>query len=441
MTTTKPRRPPQKAIDFSATAASLIADAKELVRKTRSVWDAVACDNDTTTATFETVVQPIVVDGNIRSETQQLLKFYASTYPSEALRDASKEARKILDDGQLEMDMRSDMYKLLNSIPTSSLEFEELHYLDKFVTRLRRNGVQLEGDVRRDFQLIQTRMQEVVSEYQQVLNGENGGYWMKPSELHGLPFKILDRFDKGEGSHEGSVWVSFKPPDYLAIMKFVKSSAVRKRFYYGNQNKCKQNESLLKELLLLREENARLLGYENHAAFQTSDKMVGSPQVVMDFLDTMKKQMRPRRDEELNKLWKLKNAHLSSIGGTAERLYLWDHMYYARLHGESTSKFDHDLLSEYFSLDRTLQGLMNIYEHMLGVKYERIQPADYDVLGLSADEQATWHEDVMIYTVWDNDKTQDFLGYIYLDLHPRDGKYTHAGHYTLQPVSPREPNL
>lgn len=100
---TKPRRPPQKAIDFCVTPASLIADAKELVRKTRSVWDTVAYNNDTTTATFETIVQPIVVDENIRSETQQLLKFYASTSPSKALRDASKEARKILDDGQLAM--------------------------------------------------------------------------------------------------------------------------------------------------------------------------------------------------------------------------------------------------------------------------------------------------------------------------------------------------
>ena len=89
-------------------------------------------------------------------------------------------------------------------------------------------------------------------------------------------------------------------------------------------------------------------------------------------------------------------------------------------------------MSEYFELNTTLQRLLHIYEHIFGVKLVPVE----SVTGTLLDRKLIWHEDVRMFSAWDTDQPEpDFLGYAYLDLFPREGKFTHAGHYALQRVS------
>jgi metallopeptidase MepB len=82
------------------------------------------------------------------------------------------------------------------------------------------------------------------------------------------------------------------------------------------------------------------------------------------------------------------------------------------------------MVSEYFSLERTLSGRFNIYAQIFGIYFNNIKG-----------QVTAWYEDVIPYARWDDEgEGGGFLGYLYFDLHPREAKYSHGGHYCLSPV-------
>ena len=94
---------------------------------------------------------------------------------------------------------------------------------------------------------------------------------------------------------------------------------------------------------------------------------------------------------------------------------------------------DQQKISEYFPLDPTIEGMMGIFAEIFGMKFHELSADERDCLsptGKGGD--LVWHEDVKVFSVWnDGDQGTGFLGYLYLDLHPRDGKYGHAANFNL----------
>ena len=119
----------------------------------------------------------------------------------------------------------------------------------------------------------------------------------------------------------------------------------------------------------------------------------------------------------------------------------WDFRYYMNLVEETRYAVDKEKLKEYFPLETVTKGLLEIYQGLLGLTFTE------------CDNPSAWHEEVklvsfslltkslylhkkgwieMQYRVDDSD-TKETMGYFYLDLHPRDGKYGHAAIFPLQP--------
>ena len=93
-------------------------------------------------------------------------------------------------------------------------------------------------------------------------------------------------------------------------------------------------------------------------------------------------------------------------------------------------------IAEYYPLERVLSGVFDIYSHIFGIRFNQISTDQDDELTNADWNAMVWQEDVKLYAIWnDEDEGGEFLGYLYFDLHPRDGKYNHAGHYLPSPVS------
>ncbi|ROV87731.1 hypothetical protein VMCG_10579 [Cytospora schulzeri] len=86
-------------------------------------------------------------------------------------------------------------------------------------------------------------------------------------------------------------------------------------------------------------------------------------------------------------------------------------------------------LSEYFELHTTLAKLQQMFDHMFATRFELITTKQQRDLGNN--EPIIWHEDVLIFAVFDSD-AEVFMGYAYFGFYHRDGRYTHIGHYCLQ---------
>ena len=203
--------------------------------------------------------------------------------------------------------------------------------------------------------------------------------------------------------------------------------------FYAIQNRMPENIPLFKELVALRDDTARILGYPSHAALKMASKMVNQPEIVESFLSEIRARLIPRGAAYARELLDLKRKETEAHGTPSEKIYLWDQSYYAHMLDDSQETLN-AAISDYFELFTTLKKLLQMFEHLFATRFELITPENQRDLGNG--KPLIWHGDVLMFGVFNSD-SEDFMGYAYFDFYSREGKYTHVGHYSLHPVSLR----
>lgn len=430
------RPPPQSPPVFDATPESIRNDAQSLVERTQKVWQDIVKTVKLEYAIFDNVIQPIIQDENHRSTSMRLLRFYASTSPSKELRDASNEAATLFADLEVNLFSRAEFLALVDAVVarhslTDGLHVESHNYLEKLHRTFWQNGCGITDiKVKTRFERCKKRLKDLELKCNRNLHEERTGLWFTREELEGVPYSFISRLKQGEGELEDHFWVATKLPQSSPIMKHAMREATRRKIFYAIQNRMPANVPLFRELVLLRDEAARILGYQNHAALKTASKMVKTPEAVISLLSDIKSRLVPRGADYARELLELKENETASRGESSDEIFLWDQSYYAQLQDEKEKAHGAEL-SEYFELHTTLMKLLQMFEHIFATHFEIITPEQQRDLG--DNRSLIWHDDVLIFAVVDSD-TEGFMGYAYFDFYPREGKYTHVGHYSLQPV-------
>lgn len=441
MASSKYQKPPQAPPRFTATPDTLAADTKRLLDHNKAVQDAIVKDVTPETASFQNVMLPMAQDDNKMSIESHLIGFYQAVSTDTKLRDASTEAEKQMDEFSIEASMREDIFKLVDAAfnKKEKLDPESQRLLEKEHKGYIRMGLGVPAGPKRDrFKEIKKRLSELSITFQKNLNEEQGGLWLTKEELNGVPKDVVSNLEEGKGDNEGKIRLSFKYPDLFPTLKYAKNAEVRRKVFMENENKCNQNVPLFREAIILRDEAARILGYPNHAAFRVEDKMAKTTKTVDDFLGDLRTKLAPGGLEEIKKLQALKNSDMKSLGTEKDNdghYYLWDNRYYDTLMLERDYSLDQEAIAEYFPLETTIRGMLQIFEELFGLVFVQITGADRDAISETGKgEDIVWHPDVQVFSVWDDDgEGNGFVGYLYLDLHPRDGKYGHAANFNLQP--------
>ncbi|KAK8105518.1 peptidase family M3 [Apiospora kogelbergensis] len=438
----KYKNPPQPPPTFTGTKDSIASSAKTLCDTTRSVLDKVVAQVPVEKATFASVLKPMAEDEDQSALNGRILGFYQYVSADEELRNASTEAEKIMDDFAIECNMRDDVFQLVDAVyknrqAEQSLDKESLRLLEKEHKNYIKNGLGLsQGPQRHRFKEIKKRLSQISIQFQKNLNEENGGVWFTKEELDGVPSDVVEGLEKGTGENEGKVRLSFKYPDLFPTLKFAKNPETRKRVFIANENKVNDNLPLFKETIVLRDEAARMLGYPNHAALRIEDKMAKTTDTVNTFLSDLRQRLTAGGEKERKHLLELKKKDEESRGLKPDgKYYLWDHRYYDRMMIEQEYSIDETKIAEYFPLQNTVKGMLKIFEELFGLAFVQLSKEERAKLSPTGKaEDIVWHEDVIVYSVWDDaSEGSGFVGYLYLDLHPRQGKYGHAANFNLQP--------
>ncbi|CAG8075576.1 unnamed protein product [Penicillium olsonii] len=429
------RKPPQAPPVFTATPQSLVADAERLIASSRAIQDKVVAEIKPEAATFANIVRPLAQNDNVMGLEAHILGFYQAVSTDSKLRDASSKAEELMDEFFIEAVMREDVFNLVDAVlrRNETLDPESRRLLEKEHKDFVRNGLGLpDGPQRLRFKEIKKRLSQLSIEFQKNLNEENGGIWFTPEQLDGVPKDVLEGLKKGEGENAGKLRLSFKYPDLFPTMKYANDPDTRKQVMIANENKCNQNVPLFREAIVLRDEAARLLKYPNHAAFRIEDKMAKTPETVDKFLGDLRTRLTDGGKKETQKLLELKNATDPKADG---RYYLWDHRYYDRLMLEKDYSLDQQHIAEWFPLQTTIEGMLKIFEELFGLEFVEVTGEDRaSIAPTGKGNDIVWHEDVQVFSVWnDEGEGSGFVGYLYLDLFPREGKYGHAANFNLQP--------
>lgn len=424
---------PQLPPLFDATPASLVSDAQELVEDTKRVWDDIVATITPQTATWDNTITRIIQDENQKSTVVRVLRFYASTSPVPELRAASRQATTLFDYAEIDQYARQDMFSLVDAVlhgALDNLDGESRYYLERLHRRFYRNGCGISDTAAREqFAQRAKMLKDLVHEFSKNMHEERAGLWLTPDELDGVPAQHLARLRKGEAENEGKLWLPTKVPQSEPVLASAVREETRKKVYYAIENRMPANVGLHRQIMLLRDETARMLGYDNHAALRIAEKMMKTPAAVNELLDRVRRVLAPRAVQLADEMLQLKKADAAASDSTRDKLFLWDRSYYARIQDEK-DRLPNQNISEYFELHTTLAKLLNMFEHLFNLRFERITAEQQEIIG--GGKPLVWDPDVLVYAVWDQLEETEFMGFAYFDFYPRQGKYSHGGHYTMQ---------
>ena len=423
------KKPPQAPPTFTGTAESIVADTKKIIEQSRALQDKIVAKIKPEQASFDNVMLPMAHAEDKAALQTHVLGFYQAVSTHKELRDASTEADKMLNEFSIESAMREDVYRLVDAAfeKKEQLDPESQRLLEKERKEYIRNGLGLPVGPKRDrFKEIKQRLAQISIEFQKNLNEEKGGIWFTPEELDGVPEDTVATLTKGDGENAGKLRLTFKYPDLFPTLNYAKNAATRKKVFVSNENKCNQNVPLFKEAVVLRDEAARLLGYPNHAAFRIEDRMAKTPENVDEFLGDLRERLAEVGAKERKILTEMKKEDVESRGETFDGHYfIWDNRFYDRLQVEKDYQVDQAKISEFFPIQTTLAAMLQIFEKLLGLAFVEVVGDDRAAISPSGKgEDIVWHPDVQIFSVWnDESEGSGFVGYLYTDLHPREGKY------------------
>ena len=425
---------------FSYTPASLTAAANSLIANSVKVWDHVATIPPGE-ATFSTAIQPLIDDENARSAQGRLLYFLSTVSPDKDIRAAGKKADVALKHDVIQRFARADVFAVVDAVAqrpdTSLMSAGAQVYLRKVREEFVRNGLAIKDPKdRARLRDVNLRLAEVQAQFSANLNGDVSGIWLTAQELGGLAPAVLERFERRD---DGKYFVTFKRPNINAVLGEVDSARVRRQFYVAWDNRLRDsNGPLLLESLRLRREAGVLLGFRNFAEMMDGQRMLTAERVKL-FLDSVRQPLIDIAEGEIGALSAIKAAHINTLTpeqkdeSSTEAIFRWDTAYYKRLAKLQSTKTDVGKVAEYFSFQLLLPRLLEVYSLLFGLKFLSLATGN--------DHVDVWHEDVKVWSVWnDAGEGGDFVGYLYVDPYPRDGKYGHVGTYCIQLVSNETPS-
>ncbi|PVH83552.1 thimet oligopeptidase [Cadophora sp. DSE1049] len=436
--------PPQGPFQFTRTPESIIDDATRIIETSRKAQEEIVKSVRPEEAKFASVLLPLVQSENAFKLESHILQFYQHVSLDKEVRNASAEAEKLINGFEIETSMREDLYHLVDAVANRNekLDTESTLLLGKKRREYVRNGLKLPVGPRRDrFKEIQQRLGQLSIQFRKNLNEAKLEMWFLPHELEGIPVDITSDLEKGIAEHEGKLLMTSDFPHFLPAIKYAKNAETRKRFLLAYENKCVGNVPILKELVMLRDEAARLLGYPDHATFRLEEKMAKKPETVNVFLADLQSRLIPGGRKDLEALKALKKSDIESRGETFDGHYfIWDNQFYGQLLLEKEYSVDQQKIAEYFPLQSTIEGMQKIFEHLFGLVFVEIAGDERSKFAKSGDGKGlVWHEDVQLFCVWDSeDEGGGFLGYLYLDLYSRENKYSNPSNWNLQPGFLRE---
>ena len=304
------------------------------------------------------------------------------------------------------------LYAKYKAIRPDSLNPEQSHARTLALRNFVLSGAELSGDAKERFAAIQERQAEISQLFSEhVLDATDAwSLTIAKDETAGIPDDVLETahaLAKAEG--QTGYKLTLKMPCYLPVMQYAHSSTVREKMYRAYATRASDlsehaqfdNSALLIEILQLRQEEARLLGYDNHAQVSLASKMAESPEHVVGFLRDLADRAKPYAVNDLAEMRQFATEHLHLPNPQA-----WDWTFVGEKLKQARYAFSDLEVKAYFTAPKVLEGLFKIVETLFEV-------------AIRQDSAPVWHPGVLFYRI---ERQGQLVGQFYLDPGARQGK-------------------
>lgn len=378
---------------------------------------------NTAEPTFENTIVALDNSGEILARVSGV--FFALTEADTNDELAALEAKiaPMLSEHSDNIYLNQDLYKRVAALhdqeKAGELELTtEQHYLlDKYYKGFVRSGAALDMEKQNKLREINKQLSSLTITFSNHVLAENNAFKLvvdKEEDLAGMPDWLkASAADEAKAAGMDGKWLfTLQASSRLPLLQYAENRSLREKMYkayisMGNNNDANDNKEVLKQVLTLRLEKAKLLGFDCYSNFVLDDCMAKDSKTVMDFLHNLWGYSIKNAKSEAAELQKLMDKE-----GKGEKLEGWDWWFYAEKLRQEKYNLNEEEIKPYFSLEDVRSGLYYVVNKLYGINLTPIT------------DVTVYNPDVTVYKVTDADGS--FLGIFYADYFPRASKRSGA---------------
>jgi len=369
------------------------------------------------TPDFDNTILAFDNSGELLNKTR-IFSNLNSANTNDQMQALAREITPILSAHRDNIMLNMDLFKRVKAVyekrNSMNLNHDQLRLVEKIYKDFERSGANLPEDKQAELRKLNEQLSMQTLKFgENTLAETNKNFKMvvdNKEDLKGLPDDVITAAAElaKKAGQEGKWIFTLQKPSMLPFLQYAENRNLREKLYKGylnrgNYNNAFDNKQVIANIIKLRDERAKLLGFPNYASYVVDENMAKTPENVDNFLMKLWVPALERAKKERDDM----QAMINKEGGKF-KLESWDWWYYAEKVRKAKYDLDGAQLKPYFKLENVINGMFYVANRLYGVKF--IKRTDLPV----------YNEEVLTYEVQEADGRH--IGIFYMDFHPRPGK-------------------
>ena len=369
------------------------------------------------TPTFDNTILAFDNSGELLTKSR-IFSNLNSANTNDQMQALARETTPMLSAHRDNIMLNMDLFKRVKAVyekrNSMNLNHDQVRLVEKIYKDFERGGANLPEEKQAELRELNKQLSMQTLKFgENTLAETNKNFKLvidNKDDLKGLPDDVITAAAElaKKAGQEGKWIFTLQKPSMLPFLQYAENRSLREKLYKGylnrgNYDNAFDNKQVIANIIKLRNERAKLLGFPNYAAYVVDENMAKTPENVDNFLMKLWAPALERAKTERNDM----QAMIDKEGGKF-KLESWDWWYYAEKVRKAKYDLDGAQLKPYFKLENVIDGMFYVANKLYGVKF--IKRTDIPV----------YNDEVMTYEVQEADGRH--IGIFYMDFHPRAGK-------------------
>ena len=301
-----------------------------------------------------------------------------------------------------------NVYKEIQKNEISTLNNEQKRVVELNIQHFELSGAHLDKDTKQRLEEINLKLSELSNNFSQNLLDATNAYEKiidDEKDIEGLPSSEIENAkfdDNGVTKYK----FTLQMPSYIAYMTYGKNREIREELYKAYVSRAPENGKIIEQILSLKDEMSKLLGFKNYVEYSLASKMAKDDKSVLNFLNNLLKDSKTQAKHELQELQNIADVKLESF----------DTAYYSEVLKKAQYDIDEEEYRPYFEQESVVAGLFEFLDKLFGVSFKKV-------------DEKLWDEKASSYDVYVKDELR---ARVYLDLEARESKRGGAWMHNVQ---------
>lgn len=416
----KPASTPFEAFDFNKlTNEHFVPAFKKGMSLQKQEIDAIIQSNED--ANFYNTIEALEKSGELLNHVCNIFFNLNHAETSEEIQEIAQKMMPLLTEHENSITLNTDLFNRIKTVynnkQTAHLTIEQERLIETTYQDFCDNGGELSTEAKEKYKQLSTLLSVSTLQFgENSLKALNEYYLhiQDKNQLKGIPEYLINQFkEKANKKQKGGWIIDLRITSFQPVLKYAEDRTLRETLYKAFVSLCTKNSTydnskLIQTIVNTRLEIAQLFHFTNYADYALKRKMAKNKETVYSLLDQLKEAYSPKAKEELEEL-----ESFAQTKGFNEKIQAWDFAYYNNQLKEAIYRINDQALKVYFPLEKVIDGVFGLAHKLYRIKF--VEHLDIPV----------YHKEVKTYEVID-EKTKQYLGLLYTDFHPREGKQAGA---------------